>query len=213
MTIVDAPGATRATAISVSGSSRSCSSSPPSITPAAPPSPSPPYRCPRRFTSPPSRWAGSCPPLAGPMSSARFPAARCSTSMARAPSICWSITLWAVFTMAQAFVSSLAIVPIFTSLFLLRLALGFANAQLSGQCPHRRQLVPSCRARHRQRHLQLLAIFLAGGFRAADGLAGAGIWLAQRLPGDGRHRPCRGGAVLGRGAIALTPQGRQQARI
>ena len=43
------------------------------------------------------------------------------------PIYLWSITLWAVFTMAQAFVSSLAIVPIFISLFLLRLALGFAE--------------------------------------------------------------------------------------
>jgi ACS family glucarate transporter-like MFS transporter len=43
------------------------------------------------------------------------------------PIYLWSITLWAVFTMAQAFVSSLAIVPIFVSLFLLRLALGFAE--------------------------------------------------------------------------------------
>jgi ACS family glucarate transporter-like MFS transporter len=43
------------------------------------------------------------------------------------PIYLWSITLWAVFTIAQAFVSSLAIVPIFVSLFLLRLALGFAE--------------------------------------------------------------------------------------
>jgi ACS family glucarate transporter-like MFS transporter len=39
------------------------------------------------------------------------------------PVYLWSITLWAVFTMAQAFVSSLAFVPVFVSLF----ALGFAE--------------------------------------------------------------------------------------
>ena len=40
----------------------------------------------------------------------------------------WSITLWALFTGAQAFVTSLSIVPVMISLFLLRLALGFAEA-------------------------------------------------------------------------------------
>src|SRR4051812_42571427 len=40
----------------------------------------------------------------------------------------WSIILWAVFTMAQAFVSSLAFVPVFISLFALRFALGFAES-------------------------------------------------------------------------------------
>ncbi|MBW8834056.1 MAG: MFS transporter [Burkholderia sp.] len=44
------------------------------------------------------------------------------------PVYLWSITLWAVFTAAQAFVSSLAIVPVFISLFVLRLMLGFAEA-------------------------------------------------------------------------------------
>ena len=43
------------------------------------------------------------------------------------PVYLWSITLWAVFTMAQAFVSSLAFVPVFISLFALRFALGFAE--------------------------------------------------------------------------------------
>jgi ACS family glucarate transporter-like MFS transporter len=43
------------------------------------------------------------------------------------PIYLWSITLWAVFTMAQAFVSSLAFIPIFISLFALRFALGFAE--------------------------------------------------------------------------------------
>jgi MFS transporter, ACS family, glucarate transporter len=43
------------------------------------------------------------------------------------PIYLWSITLWAVFTMAQAFVSSLAFVPVFISLFALRFALGFAE--------------------------------------------------------------------------------------
>src|SRR5579863_10100171 len=33
------------------------------------------------------------------------------------PVYLWSITLWAVFTMAQAFVSSLAFIPVFVSLF------------------------------------------------------------------------------------------------
>jgi len=44
------------------------------------------------------------------------------------PVYLWSITLWAVFTAAQAFVSSLAVIPIFISLFALRFALGFAEA-------------------------------------------------------------------------------------
>ena len=43
------------------------------------------------------------------------------------PVYLWSITLWAVFTMAQAFVSSLAFVPVFISLFALRFALGLAE--------------------------------------------------------------------------------------
>jgi MFS transporter, ACS family, glucarate transporter len=43
------------------------------------------------------------------------------------PIYLWSITLWAVFTMAQAFVSSLAVIPVFISLFALRFALGFAE--------------------------------------------------------------------------------------
>jgi ACS family glucarate transporter-like MFS transporter len=43
------------------------------------------------------------------------------------PIYLWSITLWAVFTMAQAFVSSLSFIPIFISLFALRFALGFAE--------------------------------------------------------------------------------------
>jgi len=44
------------------------------------------------------------------------------------PIYLWSITLWAVFTMAQAFVSSLAFIPVFISLFALRFALGFAES-------------------------------------------------------------------------------------
>ena len=44
------------------------------------------------------------------------------------PIYLWSITLWAVFTLAQAFVSSLAFIPVFISLFALRFALGFAES-------------------------------------------------------------------------------------
>ncbi|HEY1878114.1 MAG TPA: MFS transporter, partial [Rhizomicrobium sp.] len=44
------------------------------------------------------------------------------------PVYLWSITLWAVFTVAQAFVSSLAFIPVFISLFALRFALGFAES-------------------------------------------------------------------------------------
>jgi ACS family glucarate transporter-like MFS transporter len=44
------------------------------------------------------------------------------------PIYLWSITLWAVFTLAQAFVSSLAFIPVFVSLFALRFALGFAES-------------------------------------------------------------------------------------
>ncbi len=44
------------------------------------------------------------------------------------PIYLWSITLWAVFTGAQAFVSSLSVVPVFISLFALRFALGFSES-------------------------------------------------------------------------------------
>jgi ACS family glucarate transporter-like MFS transporter len=44
------------------------------------------------------------------------------------PIYLWSITLWAVFTLAQAFVSSLSFIPVFVSLFALRFALGFAES-------------------------------------------------------------------------------------
>jgi D-galactonate transporter len=43
------------------------------------------------------------------------------------PVYLWSITLWAVFTGLQAFVSYFAFVPVLISLFILRLALGFAE--------------------------------------------------------------------------------------
>jgi ACS family glucarate transporter-like MFS transporter len=43
------------------------------------------------------------------------------------PVYLWSITLWAVFTGLQAFVSYFAFVPVLISLFTLRLALGFAE--------------------------------------------------------------------------------------
>ncbi|HVV28687.1 MAG TPA: MFS transporter [Rhizomicrobium sp.] len=43
------------------------------------------------------------------------------------PVYIWSISLWAVFTALQAFVSWIAFVPVMISLFLLRFALGFAE--------------------------------------------------------------------------------------
>lgn len=43
------------------------------------------------------------------------------------PVYLWSITLWAVFTGLQAFVSYISFVPTMISLFMLRLALGFAE--------------------------------------------------------------------------------------
>lgn len=43
------------------------------------------------------------------------------------PVYLWSITLWSIFTLAQAFVSSLAFIPVFISLFALRFGLGFAE--------------------------------------------------------------------------------------
>src|SRR5690242_9062193 len=43
------------------------------------------------------------------------------------PVYLWSITLWAVFTGLQAFVSYISFVPVMISLFMLRLALGFAE--------------------------------------------------------------------------------------
>jgi ACS family glucarate transporter-like MFS transporter len=44
------------------------------------------------------------------------------------PVYLWSITLWAIFTGLQAFVSMLSIVPVFISLFALRLALGASES-------------------------------------------------------------------------------------
>jgi len=44
------------------------------------------------------------------------------------PVYLWSITLWAIFTGMQAFVTWLAFVPVLISLFVLRLMLGFAEA-------------------------------------------------------------------------------------
>jgi MFS transporter, ACS family, glucarate transporter len=44
------------------------------------------------------------------------------------PVYLWSITLWAIFTAAQAFVTWLAFVPVLISLFVLRLMLGFSEA-------------------------------------------------------------------------------------
>jgi len=43
------------------------------------------------------------------------------------PVYLWSITLWAVFTALQAYVSYISFVPVMISLFMLRLALGFAE--------------------------------------------------------------------------------------
>jgi D-galactonate transporter len=43
------------------------------------------------------------------------------------PVYLWSITLWAIFTGLQAFVPYLSFVPVMISLFILRLALGFAE--------------------------------------------------------------------------------------
>ena len=44
------------------------------------------------------------------------------------PVYIWSITLWALFTALQAFVSYFAFVPVMISLFALRFALGFAES-------------------------------------------------------------------------------------
>lgn len=44
------------------------------------------------------------------------------------PVYLWSITLWAIFTGLQAFVSTLSVVPVFISLFALRLALGASES-------------------------------------------------------------------------------------
>ena len=44
------------------------------------------------------------------------------------PVYLWSIILWAIFTMAQAFVAWLSFIPVLISLFVLRLMLGFAEA-------------------------------------------------------------------------------------
>ena len=57
----------------------------------------------------------------------QIPGGRLLDRFGSRPVYIWSITLWAVFTGLQAFVSYVAFVPVLISLFALRLALGFAE--------------------------------------------------------------------------------------
>jgi ACS family glucarate transporter-like MFS transporter len=57
----------------------------------------------------------------------QIPGGRLLDRFGSRPVYIWSITLWAVFTGLQAFVSYFAFVPVMISLFVLRLALGFAE--------------------------------------------------------------------------------------
>jgi D-galactonate transporter len=57
----------------------------------------------------------------------QIPGGRLLDRFGSRPVYLWSITLWAVFTGLQAFVSYFAFVPVVISLFVLRLALGFAE--------------------------------------------------------------------------------------
>ena len=124
------------------------------------------------------------------------------------PVYLWSITLWAVFTAAQAFVSSLAFIPVFISLFALRFALGFAE---SPSFPANARIVANWFP-HSERGTAS-AIFNSSQYFSLVAFAPLMGWLAQRLPGDGRHRPRRRGPVLGGGAVPVAPQKHQQARI
>jgi ACS family glucarate transporter-like MFS transporter len=57
----------------------------------------------------------------------QIPGGRLLDRFGSRPVYIWSISLWALFTGLQAFVSYLAFVPVLISLFTLRLALGFAE--------------------------------------------------------------------------------------
>ena len=57
----------------------------------------------------------------------QIPGGRLLDRFGSRPVYIWSITLWAVFTGLQAFVSYFAFVPVMISLFVLRFALGFAE--------------------------------------------------------------------------------------
>jgi MFS transporter, ACS family, glucarate transporter len=150
------------------------------------------------------------------------------------PIYLWSITLWAVFTMAQAFVSSLAIVPIFISLFLLRLALGFAecpsfpaNARIvANWFPHAERGTASAIFNSSQ-YFSLVAFAPLMGWLAQDygwrsvflamgaiGLVGAALfWAVVQSPS--RHKGVSkreydyiesGGALVNLDRPAATPQ-------
>ena len=57
----------------------------------------------------------------------QIPGGRLLDRFGSRPVYLWSITLWSVFTLLQAFVSYFAFVPVMISLFALRFALGFAE--------------------------------------------------------------------------------------
>src|SRR5215472_1764724 len=124
------------------------------------------------------------------------------------PVYLWSITLWAIFTGAQAFVTWLSFVPVMVSLFMLRLALGFAecpsfpaNARIvANWFPHSERGTASAIFNASQ-YFSLVAfaplmgwlaqyygwrsVFLAMG---AIGLAGAALfWLVVQSPARHKH--------------------------
>jgi ACS family glucarate transporter-like MFS transporter len=146
----------------------------------------------------------------------------------------WSITLWAVFTGAQAFVSSLSIVPVFISLFILRLLLGAsespsfpANARIVANWFPNSERGTASAIFNASQYFSLVAFAPLMGWLAQDygwrsvflamgiiGLAGAAVfWLVVDSPA--RHKWInkgeydyieRGGALVNLDRPAAKPQ-------
>jgi len=146
----------------------------------------------------------------------------------------WSITLWAVFTGAQAFVSSLSIVPVFISLFILRLLLGAsespsfpANARIVANWFPNSERGTASAIFNASQYFSLVAFAPLMGWLAQDygwrsvflamgiiGLAGAALfWLVVDSPA--RHKWInkgeydyieRGGALVNLDRPAAKPQ-------
>ena len=112
---------------SASGSSRSSSSSPRSITPAAPPWAFAGKPLAAEFHLDPAQLGWLLSSFAIAYALGQIPGGALLDRYGSRRVYLWSITLWAIFTGMQAFVSWVAFVPVLISLFTLRLALGVAE--------------------------------------------------------------------------------------
>ena len=119
----------------------------------------------------PCSWAICFRLSAWPMSSARFPAARCWTARF-APGL-FGRSPCGRCSPASGLRAVLAFMPALISLFMLRLRWALRNARLSRQCPHRRQLVSNLRAGHGR------AIFNASQYFSVVAFTPLMGWLAQ----------------------------------